>query len=142
MARASILIVDDEPNIVRTVKNALRVEGYDTDSASTGPEALEKLASRGHDLALLDVQLPQLDGLEVLRRAREAPVKAPASWPKSSLSISSAGTAAQLSFSSGPCARFEPSWIARATSSLPVPRSPVTSTGAFALAARRTRSRS
>jgi DNA-binding NtrC family response regulator len=77
VARASILIVDDEPNIVRTVKNALRVEGYDTDSAATGPEALEKLASRGHDLALLDVQLPQLDGLEVLRRARAQGVDIP-----------------------------------------------------------------
>jgi hypothetical protein len=59
-------------------------------------------------------------------------VNAPASWPNSSLSISSAGTAAQLSFSIGCLARREPSWMARATSSLPVPRSPVTSTGAGA----------
>ncbi len=72
-----ILIVDDEPNIVRTVKNALRVEGYDTDSADNGPDGLEKLASRAFDLALLDVKLPGMDGLEVLRRARAQGVDTP-----------------------------------------------------------------
>jgi hypothetical protein len=56
--------------------------------------------------------------------------------------MSSCGTAAQLSFSIGFWARLEPSWMARATSSLPVPRSPVMSTGAEAVAASRTRSRS
>ncbi len=63
-------------------------------------------------------------------------MNAPASWPKSSDSISSLGNAAQLSFSSGPFARGLSVWIARATSSLPVPRSPVTSTLAALLAAR------
>ena len=77
MSRAAILVVDDEPNIVRTVKTALRVEGYDTDSAESGTEGLEKLASRQFDLALLDVKLPGIDGLEVLRRARAQGVDTP-----------------------------------------------------------------
>lgn len=72
-----ILLVDDEPNIVKTLRGALRVEGYETDSASTGPEALEKLATRSFDLALLDVQMPGFDGLEVLRRARAQGVDTP-----------------------------------------------------------------
>ncbi len=70
MSRGTILVVDDEPNILRTVKTALRVEGYDTDTASTGNAALERLQSRAYDLALLDVQLPEVNGLEVLRRVR------------------------------------------------------------------------
>jgi DNA-binding NtrC family response regulator len=77
VARASILVVDDEPNIVRTVRNALRVEGYEADTAANGAEGLEKLASRAYDLALLDVMLPQLDGLEVLKRARAQGVETP-----------------------------------------------------------------
>ena len=77
VSRASILIVDDEPNILRTVRNALRVEGYDTDEAATGTEGLERLSSRGYDLALLDVKLPEIDGLEVLRRARAQGIDTP-----------------------------------------------------------------
>jgi hypothetical protein len=53
-----------------------------------------------------------------------APVKEPFSWPKSSLSISSAGTAAQFSVTNGPAARLLFSCKVRATSSLPVPVSP------------------
>lgn len=77
MGRASILVVDDEPNIVRTVRGALKVEGYDVDSASDGPSALDKLASRAFDIALMDVQLPGLDGLQVLERARAQGVDTP-----------------------------------------------------------------
>ena len=62
------------------------------------------------------------------RRTLTAPVKAPFSWPNSSLSISSCGTAAQLSFTKGPLLRCECWCSARAISSLPVPFSPVMST--------------
>ena len=71
------------------------------------------------------------------RRAATAPVNAPRSWPNSSLSMSSAGTAAQLSFTNGPSRRRECSCRARATSSLPEPFSPVTSTRPSEGAARR-----
>ncbi len=65
------------------------------------------------------------------RPAREfvAPVKAPRSWPKSSLSSSSRGIAAALTATKGPSARGLAAWMARATSSLPVPLSPVIRTG-------------
>jgi DNA-binding NtrC family response regulator len=77
VGRATILVVDDEPNIVRTVRGALKVEGYDVESASDGPSALDKLASRSFDLALMDVQLPGMDGLQVLERARAQGVDTP-----------------------------------------------------------------
>ncbi len=70
MARASILVVDDEPNILITVRNALRVNGYDVDTAPDGVAAIKNLSTRSYDLLLLDVQLPGVDGLDVLRKVR------------------------------------------------------------------------
>ena len=61
-------------------------------------------------------------------RCSSAPVKAPLRWPKSSLSTRCSGNAPQFTATRGPPARGLPSWIARATNSLPVPVSPRTST--------------
>ncbi len=61
-------------------------------------------------------------------RVVAAPVNAPFSWPNSSLSSSSAGSAAQFTFTNGRSLRGERWWIARATSSLPTPLSPRIST--------------
>ena len=66
-----------------------------------------------------------------------APVKEPFSWPNSSLSISSSGIAAQLTCTNVSSRRSELRWMARATSSLPTPLSPVMRTVAFVGAARR-----
>jgi len=67
---AHVLIVDDEKNIQVTLARALSLEGYATETAASGREALEKIAALPVDLVLLDVKLPDLDGLEVLERAR------------------------------------------------------------------------
>jgi two-component system nitrogen regulation response regulator NtrX len=64
---ASILIVDDEKNILLTLSRALRVEGYEVDVAGSGRLGLEKAKTKSYDAILLDVQLPDLDGLELLR---------------------------------------------------------------------------
>jgi len=69
---------------------------------------------------------------------RSAPVKAPFSCPNSSLSSSVGERAAQFTHSSGMCARGEAAWMARASSSLPVPLSPVISTVAWLCATRST----
>jgi DNA-binding NtrC family response regulator len=71
VSRASILVVDDEKNILATLSRALRVEGFDVDVAGSGRIALEKASARAFDLILLDVMMPDLDGLEVLRQLRE-----------------------------------------------------------------------
>ena len=73
-------------------------------------------------------RVPPVGELEAALAVLTAPVKAPRSWPKSSLSSSSAGMAPQLTGTNGRPARGDESWIARATSSLPVPDSPRIST--------------
>jgi two-component system OmpR family response regulator len=67
---AKILVVDDEPSIVDSVATVLRYEGYDVDVAQTGRRALQKAQEAKFDLIVLDVMLPDLDGLEVTRRIR------------------------------------------------------------------------
>ncbi len=67
---ATILIIDDEQNILVTLSRALQLEGYDTVVAGGGRVGLSRLQSRSVDLVLLDVMLPDLDGLEVLEQIR------------------------------------------------------------------------
>ena len=65
-----ILIVEDEARIARFVELELLHEGYEVDKAADGREGLERMETGNYDLVLLDIMLPGLNGLEVLRRAR------------------------------------------------------------------------
>jgi two-component system alkaline phosphatase synthesis response regulator PhoP len=65
------LIVDDEPAILRTVEAYLEQEGYDVRTALDGPSALKAARAFQPDLIVLDIMLPGIDGLEVLRRLRQ-----------------------------------------------------------------------
>jgi len=66
-----ILVVDDEPHIVRTLTINLRARDYDVESAGDGRSALQIMEERTPDVIVLDLGLPDMDGLEVLRRVRE-----------------------------------------------------------------------
>ena len=66
-----ILLVDDEPLILKGLKYSLEKDGYQTESASDGEEALERFNAGNFDMVLLDVMLPGLDGIEVCQRIRE-----------------------------------------------------------------------
>jgi two-component system, OmpR family, response regulator len=66
-----ILVVDDEPFITDLLSAALRFEGFSVDVASTGAEALAKTRTERPDLVMLDIMLPDLEGVEVCRRIRE-----------------------------------------------------------------------
>src|SRR6478736_397385 len=65
---STVFIVDDEKNIRRTVRMVLEGEGYSVEEASSGEEALARVAEIGADVILLDVQLPGMSGLETIER--------------------------------------------------------------------------
>ena len=67
----SVLVVDDEPTIAHVVSRYLQRAGYVTQVAGDGEEALRLAASRPPDLVVLDLMLPGVDGLEVMRRLHE-----------------------------------------------------------------------
>ena len=68
---ARILIVDDEPSILATMAPLLRGRGYDVSTATSGHAALEAVDRQPPQLVILDLGLPDLDGIEVCRRLRE-----------------------------------------------------------------------
>src|SRR3984885_11384709 len=75
--RTSVLVVDDEPQILRALRINLRVRHYDVQVAGTGAEALEVAAKHPPDLVVLDLGLPDLDGVEVIQGLRgwtDAPI--------------------------------------------------------------------
>jgi len=69
--RGSVLVVDDEPTITEVVARYLERAGYATRVAGDGPRALELAGAERPDLVVLDLMLPGMDGLEVMRRLRE-----------------------------------------------------------------------
>lgn len=69
--RKKVLIVDDEPGICYILETVLNSSGYDVKTASTGASALTVAESNCPDVVLLDLGLPDMDGMEVLRRLRE-----------------------------------------------------------------------
>jgi DNA-binding NtrC family response regulator len=71
MSKPVVLIVDDEKNIRLTLASALEALRVQVDTASTGEEALQKLTEKSFNLMLLDLKLPGMDGLEVLRRVTD-----------------------------------------------------------------------
>ncbi|HEX5689255.1 MAG TPA: response regulator transcription factor [Roseiflexaceae bacterium] len=75
MSKATILVVDDEAVVRRVLSDALRRAGHDVELAACGMEALKRLAQPGVDLLLLDLQLGDIDGVEVMQAARR-------NWPE------------------------------------------------------------
>src|SRR5947208_16911024 len=69
--RASVLIVDDESAIRESLRMILEYEGYRVDEAGGGSQALAKVAERLPDAVILDIKMPEMDGLELLRAFRE-----------------------------------------------------------------------
>ena len=70
MQNSRILVVEDDAELCELVAGRLRETGYEVDTAGTGVEALQRVEAHMPDLVILDIMLPELDGLEVCRRLR------------------------------------------------------------------------
>src|SRR5438270_2575008 len=68
--RKKILIVEDEPDIVRGLKDALEFEGFEVASTSSGREGVKLMRERGADCVILDLMLPDLNGYQVCQEIR------------------------------------------------------------------------
>lgn len=75
--KASILLVEDEENLLEALKLNLELEGYEVTTATTGPMALKKIESEYFDLILLDVMLPEVDGFDVCQAIRLKNIESP-----------------------------------------------------------------
>lgn len=73
-----LLVVEDETDLADALAKGLRREGYAVDVASDGAAALDRLALNAYDLVCLDLNLPDMDGLEICRRLRTDPMLRPA----------------------------------------------------------------
>ena len=72
-AKKTIMVVDDNPDIITIVRTILEGKGYNVMSAYSGAELLSALEKDKPDLVVLDIMMPQMDGLEVLTRMKAAP---------------------------------------------------------------------
>jgi len=70
-SKTRILIVEDDENIRKTMKNILQQKGYETDTAKTGREAEKKAKAKFYNLALLDIKLPDMEGTQLLAKLHE-----------------------------------------------------------------------
>jgi CheY-like chemotaxis protein len=77
-----VLIVDDEPNIRLMLRTALGSEGYTIIEATNGREALDQIEREQPDVMILDLSMPQLDGMGVLRAMQEVPSHGAHGWPR------------------------------------------------------------
>jgi len=77
MTKPKILIVEDEQKISRVLQLELEYENYETEIADNGKDALKLIAEKEWDLVLLDIMIPQLSGLEVLRKVRRTDEETP-----------------------------------------------------------------
>ena len=75
--KKKILVVDDEPNVRMTYRMTLETDGFEIHEAQSGLQALEQFMSQRFDLALLDMRMPEMDGLQLLETVRDRDVMAP-----------------------------------------------------------------
>ncbi len=69
--RAKVLLVDDDDQILRSLKVYLELEKYQVTTAQSGKEALEKMKSEKPEIVVLDIMMPEMDGFEVMERMKK-----------------------------------------------------------------------
>ena len=69
--KAKVLIVDDNNGVIESFKEILRIKDYEVSGFQTGKEALESMKTAKYDFAFVDLKMPEMDGIEVLKRIKE-----------------------------------------------------------------------
>ena len=72
-----ILIIEDEESILMALEDNLKLEGYEVSSAKDGQQGFAAAQEKGHDLIILDIMLPKMDGFEVCKKLRQAGITTP-----------------------------------------------------------------
>ena len=75
--KRKILIVEDEPNMSRGLKDNLEFEGYEVDAADDGATGLSMILANAYALVVMDVMMPEMSGLDVLKKVRDAGIAVP-----------------------------------------------------------------
>lgn len=73
MSKLKVLVADDEADILQVMAKKVKTEGFEAVTAADGEEAWSMIVSENPDIILLDLTMPKLDGLEVLKRLRDNP---------------------------------------------------------------------
>ena len=68
-----ILIIDDTVSILESIKDILDLEGYDVETTDSSTKGLEMIKSDAYDIVLLDVQMPEMTGLEIINELKDTP---------------------------------------------------------------------
>lgn len=71
MSKGKILVIDDEDIVLRSCQRILIPEGYDVDISKNGMEGLKLLKDKAFDLVLVDIKMPEMDGMEVLKQIKK-----------------------------------------------------------------------
>ena len=69
--KAKVLVVDDHNGVLESFKEILRIKDYEVSGFSNGKEALESMKTAKYDFAFVDLKMPEMDGIEVLKRVKE-----------------------------------------------------------------------
>jgi excisionase family DNA binding protein len=77
LMRPRILVVDDDPTVLELLAKSLQLSDYDVDLCADGPSGLERLSSADYDLLIVDLKMPGMDGLSVIREARRRNLELP-----------------------------------------------------------------
>lgn len=77
LTRPRILVVDDDPAVLELLGKSLQLSDYEVELCGDGPTALEQLSSTDYDLMIVDLKMPGMDGLSVIREARRRSLELP-----------------------------------------------------------------
>jgi formate/nitrite transporter len=112
--RRRILVVDDEPTVRESCQRVFGERGYEVETAASGTEGMERAARGYFDCALVDLKMPDLDGMEVVRKARENRANMAVVIITGFGGVESAAEATRLGVSDYVCKPFKPDEIVKA----------------------------